>query len=454
VRAASANEINMISQVFLVFYLPASILAMVLMERRGLRTTLLVGMGLDAACALVKFGGSLLTNHRRAAYGLVLFGQILGSLGQPLILNLSARVSMDWFPDRERDTATVILTMANVMGQMCGSLLPPYLVNGDREMQMMLLATAVPSVAVLCVSFFALADRPPSPPSAAAAEQWAAQDASRLRVTAGPARPKHGGANVGIVVSPAQIVLGALRSVWADTRALLRSCNFALLLAGFSIAIGAAWAILTVQAQIIQPCGFDDTVAGNSGAALLGVGVIFSFIVGPIMQRTKAYASIQKVVMALSVGAVAFALAVNKPNNLALIYTAWCLCGATLMPMLPISLEHAAEVTFPVSADTSSSILLIGANLVGMALIFALGPLLQLPVSINCSSVATPAAAVILSFLVVGLLFTLPIRAQLSRQAADASRKSAAASAAAIAHLHATLESPELAPGHGHAVLS
>jgi MFS family permease len=208
--------------------------------------------------------------------------------------------------------------------------------------------------------------------------------------------------------------------MWADVRALCRDWNFVLLMCAFSVATGMAWTLLTVEAQIIQPCNYSDEVAGSSGAALLGAGILTSFAVGPLLQRTKAYIPIQKADMLLSAAAAVFALFVNKPDNTALVLIAWCVLGATLMPLLPITLETAAEMTFPIPADTSTAVLLITANLIGTALTFILGPLLALPVSANCSSVFTPAAAVILAFMVAGALMVLPVKSVFKRRDADA----------------------------------
>jgi MFS transporter, FLVCR family, MFS-domain-containing protein 7 len=409
--AATAEQVNFVSLVFLIGYLPASVLSMVLMEHFGLKTNLLVGFALDFLCAGVKWGSMLMISsdstaeQRQKAYAVMLFGQCLGSAGQPLLLNLSSRVSADFFGDHERDFATIALTMINVLGQMLGSLLPPYLIDNESDLRAMFLGTFIPTAIILVVSIFTLSDRPPSPPSASAAAQWAQRDAIVAQRKAAP--------------PGSHSWFDPLKAVWRDTRMLLRDRNFALLLGGFSMGTGAAWALLTVQGQIIQPCGYNDTVAGNSATSLLAVGIVASFAVGPLMRRFKRYALFQKLVTIGSFLAVLFALAVNKPNSEALIYVAWCCCGLMLQPLLPISLEHAAELTYPLSADSSAALLLTSANLFGMALILGLGKLLALPVSANCTSVVTPAAGLILAFMLVGVVVTLPIRPVLKRQIAE-----------------------------------
>lgn len=413
VLAASANEINMVSQVFLVAYLPASLLAMVLMEGKGTRPTLVLGLFLNAACGAVKWGGSLLVGRR--AYVVVLFGQVLGALGQPLILNLSARIAADWFTEAERDLATVALTMANVLGQALASFLPPLVVTDAAGMRNLLLAAAVPAVVAFLLALLLLPERPNDPPSASAEQQWAVTDAARATAAAAA-----GGRSITVAAH-------ALAAVARDTRLLLRDSNFCWLLASFSIAVGMGWSLLTVEGQLITPCGYDATVAGNSGAALLGVGMLCSFAVGPLLQRYKRYALSQKLAMAAAAASVAFVLAANRPGSAGLVYAAWCSAGAVLMPLLPLSLEHAAEATFPVSADASSAVLLTGANVVGMCLIFALGPMLQLPASAACSSIITPAAGLVFAFMLVGVILALPLRHVWKRKAAETASLTATA---------------------------
>lgn len=395
----SSTAINAVSLVFLILYLPASILATVLMEVRGLRTTLVVGCALDAAGLLVKWGGTLVpASHPTTGYALVFAGQVLGALGQPLILNVPARLSMDWFPAHERELGTIAATMSNVVGQMVGSLVPGYVVTDADGLAWMMLAQAAPATLVFIAAAVSLPDAPPTPPSAAAAAQRAARTAAARSTN----------------------LRTLLAALWADVVALCRHTSFVLLATGFAIGTGMAWTLLTVQAQLILPCNYDNTVAGDSGGALLGVGVVTSFGVGVLLQRTKAYLGTQKAIMVASVAAAVFALAVNRPGNAGLVIGAWCVLGAVLEPLLPVTLEAAAELTSPIPADSSTTVLLVAANLVGTILIFVLGPLLALPASADCTTVFTPAAGVILGFMVVGALIVLPARGANLRQAAEA----------------------------------
>lgn len=422
---ASALQINVISAIFYISYLPASILGTWLMERHGLRTTLVWGAGFNGACAILKWAGSIIAvSNPQAGYYTVLGGQILGSIGQPLIVNPVPRLSADWFGDKERDLATVISTQTNIFGQLLGSLLPPLIVSDAKSLQMMGLVQAVIGGVVLLVSVLFLKDRPDSPPSASTAAQWQERD-DRIGTSNFPSRLVAAGASSGKVAAAfghASSGHDALAIMWKDSSALLRNRDFNLLNLGFSIATGMAWTLLTVESQLLSPCGYSDDVAGISGAALLALGIVVAFAAAPVMQRTRAYNLLQKVVMGLCAAATVFVLAVNRPGNSALVIGAWLILGAWIQPLLPLTLEHAAEMTYPVPADVSSAVLQTCANIVATIQTFAITPLLDLKGSSDCSTIYTPTAAFVLSFMVLGFLVTLPVRKLLKRQEAESVR--------------------------------
>lgn len=164
--------------------------------------------------------------------------------------------------------------------------------------------------------------------------------------------------------------------------------------------------------QVVTPCGYSDEFAGVLGAALLGTGVVCAFGLSSVMERTKEYVILQKGNLVLYAFAVAAVYGDNRPNNRAGLLTSWCFLGAVLQPLMPLTLEHAAEISFPCSADSSTALLLVrflvqclvvdarcvdycacvgslpsesgvvplmqvGANTIGMVLMFLLTPLLE-----------------------------------------------------------------------------
>jgi FLVCR family MFS transporter 7 len=307
-----------------------------------------------------------------------------------MAVNLPARVAGDWFPSHERDVATVIATMSNVAGQMVFSLLPPLLVHTPEQLGLILLVQLPACVLVTAAAWTLLAERPPSPPSASAAQRWREAKSN-----------------------------DAIATLLHDVRMLLANGNFVLLASGFAIGTGTVWAVLILEGQFITPCGYSDAIAGAAGAALLGAGILAAFGLGAVLESTKAYLPLQRGVMAAAVLTTALALTTARPGSAALLLIAYCALGCALQPLNPITLEHAAEMTFPLSPEVSSSVLYMFANTFAFALVFVLTPLLALPVSAQCTTVFTPAAATILGCMAAGLAFTCAVRKDYRRSACE-----------------------------------
>jgi Na+/melibiose symporter-like transporter len=111
----------------------------------------------------------------------------------------------------------------------------------------------------------------------------------------------------------------ALRQMQSDFVALCRNRNFVFLLGSFSIAVGMSWALLTVMGQLIEPCDYDPSIAGTSGAVLLGVGVVTSLIVGKVLEKTRLYLLAQKALIVAATAVTLLVLAVNSPGHQGLV---------------------------------------------------------------------------------------------------------------------------------------
>ena len=337
--------------------------------------------------------------------------QLFAAAAQAWALNLAARLTMDWFPSEERDLATTAATMANVAGQMAFSLLPPLVVRTPAELGRIMLLQLPPGLAATAAAWLLLEERPPRAPSASAALQWREREA-----VAASAKGRAVGS-------------AGLEEMLRDMRTLLANGNFVCLATGFSVGTGTVWAVLILEGQLITPCGYSDALAGLAGAALLGTGVASAFAVGAVMESTKAYLPLQRGVMAAAVAGTAGVLAAARRGHAAALIGAYCLLGAVLQPLMPLTLEHAAELTFPLSADVSTSMLFMFANTFATLLVLILTPLLALPVSAQCTTVFTPAAGTILALMAVGLAFTLAVKQDYRRSGCE--------------HPHARAPSPE-----------
>jgi hypothetical protein len=55
-----------------------------------------------------------------ASFELLLFGQFLVALVQPFFLNIVSKIAGDWFAQKEREIATVVAALAQVLGNALG----------------------------------------------------------------------------------------------------------------------------------------------------------------------------------------------------------------------------------------------------------------------------------------------------------------------------------------------
>jgi MFS family permease len=91
-----AGAVTLVALSMFLTYIPGSILALYVTERYGLRANLLTGASLQCGMSVLKWAGVALCSSPHGAYALLLGGQVMGGLGQPLILNVVARLTMDW----------------------------------------------------------------------------------------------------------------------------------------------------------------------------------------------------------------------------------------------------------------------------------------------------------------------------------------------------------------------
>ena len=86
----------MLSVVFMILYAPGSYMAMYTITKYGLRTTILVGASLNAIGAWIRYSSVFAASDPElpsfAGYAVLLLGQTLPALAQPLFTNVPAKL--------------------------------------------------------------------------------------------------------------------------------------------------------------------------------------------------------------------------------------------------------------------------------------------------------------------------------------------------------------------------
>lgn len=122
----------MLSLCFLIAYIPGSILSVWMLDAHGLAASLSLAAWLTAVGCWVRYLGVILLlpkGHTTASFVVMMVGQILAALAQPMYVNVPSRLSGDWFAVKEREAATTIGSMAGPLGNAFGSFVPTLIVS-------------------------------------------------------------------------------------------------------------------------------------------------------------------------------------------------------------------------------------------------------------------------------------------------------------------------------------
>jgi hypothetical protein len=299
--------------------------------------------------------------------------------------------------------AVTVSVVARSIGVMIISAAAPFVVRTPEQIPRLYDWQLPVWLVIAASSWWICQDKPPSPPSASAAHQWAV----RAKIQAEPL-PEGVSQN-----------WAALYVAWADTKQLLVHANFMYLAISFSLFTGIGWTFLTIVGQLLEPCGYSNVVAGVANAVFMGANALGCFASAGVVEATRAYVAMQRIFSWATAATVFMVLGTAVPNATAAVFISWAALGFSMGPLTPISFEHAAEMTYPLPANSSTSLLNIVSNLVGFIQTVIITPLLADGDSSTCSTVLTPAAFFTLFCAGVGLLFSLLVVKEYKRQAAE-----------------------------------
>lgn len=131
----STTNINMLANIFLVLYLPGTILASMLLKYYGPRWSLLFAGSLTTIGTIIRYIAALSNKSLGDGntYILMFLGQSCSALAQPMFLNSPSSVASTWFAVNERDISTTIGSMFSPIGNAVGQLLPVAFVSESSE---------------------------------------------------------------------------------------------------------------------------------------------------------------------------------------------------------------------------------------------------------------------------------------------------------------------------------
>ena len=158
-------EINMIANLYLIWFLPGLFLASYSYDHLGLRNSIILGATMQGIGAALKY----FINY---GFWIVFVGQSFCAFAQPLFVASPALVATYWFSDSERTIAITIGGTFNVIGNALGFFFPTIFVdahNDDldiarKQISNSLLAQGIIGIALMLLAIFTFQNKPKVPP--------------------------------------------------------------------------------------------------------------------------------------------------------------------------------------------------------------------------------------------------------------------------------------------------
>ncbi|KAI0742681.1 MFS general substrate transporter [Daedaleopsis nitida] len=340
------DQINWFGNVVNVVYLPSAIMVPYLYARLGVRGTSYIGAVLFVISAWVRYAGTAKSLTKDGSLALIMLGQLIAGFSVPIFQILIPSYSERWFDLKGRTTATMIMGLANPIGNAVGQVVPPLVSTTRQSVLVMGIIFTVAAPVVLLVG-----EDPPTPPTFAATHK----------------RPS--------MMSLVHAMLGKSPREDYTFMTVRQRIDFAIMLVVFGILVGVINAFTILTAQQLGPYGYSADTAGLMGGLLLLVGLIAAAITAPLYDRvfTHHLALAAKLTVPIMAACWLSLIWEIKPNNDVALYVILGIIGGTSLSLLPVVLELAVEITR--NADGSSAILWLSTNVFGLVFVLVEGAL-------------------------------------------------------------------------------
>ncbi|XP_058264548.1 solute carrier family 49 member A3 isoform X2 [Hemibagrus wyckioides] len=163
------DKVNWLSLVYMVVAIPVSLITTWMLDTWGLRPTMILGSWLNMAGSVLRVVGVLSYLPEYSMFPVVMAGQTLCSLAQPLVIFSPTKLAALWFPEHQRTTANMIASMSNPFGLLFVYIFSPLILSRTNSIFMLLLIYAIPAIVICFLATVGIQESvPPTPPSASA----------------------------------------------------------------------------------------------------------------------------------------------------------------------------------------------------------------------------------------------------------------------------------------------
>lgn len=324
----SLDQVNWLSLVYMVVAIPLSLISTWMLDTLGLRLTLILGSWLNMVGSVMRVVGVLSFVPGWALFPVVMAGQTLGAVAQPLVIFSPTKLAALWFPDHQRATANMIASMSNPLGLLFANILSPLIISKTSNLFILLLTYAIPAIVVCFLATVGIRESvPPTPPSAGAETS-------------------------------------SSEPFFQGIKLLMKNKAYLILLLCFGSGIAIFTCFFTLLEQILCIKGYTNDFAGVCGALFIVFGVIGAALLGLFVDKTKKFTEATKINICLtSLACTAFAVVTQMRDQKALIGVVCALFGLFGFSIYPVSMELSVECSYPVGEATSAGLVFISGQI-------------------------------------------------------------------------------------------
>ncbi|XP_015514784.1 uncharacterized MFS-type transporter C09D4.1-like [Neodiprion pinetum] len=346
----STIAVDWTSLLFMLAYIPLVFPISYMMDRIGLRWTIIVGCLLTALGSWIK-----VFSIPRDRFYVTFIGQSLVASTQVIVLNVPGRLAANWFGSSQVSTATSMGLFGFQLGIAGSFLLTPIVVRnhddlddiGD-DLSRLFWFFAVYSTVALITAIVFLRDEPPLPPS----------ETRRLQK---------------LNISENSDGFLPLMKRLLSNRSYLALCH------SFGINIGVLNSIATLLNQMyLIHFEHGEKEAGQIGLAIVIMGLISSPIFGYILDKTHKFKLTISAVYALSLlGQILFAVSLVMEIKW-MVYVSATFLGFFITSYFAVGYEVCAEYTYPEPEGVATAFLNVTNQIYGIAIVLIFGKVIDI----------------------------------------------------------------------------
>ncbi len=175
--------------------------------------------------------------------------------------------------------------------------------------------------------------------------------------------------------APINVILWKLR---CDMMECFSNRSFLLLCLSTFLIGGVYNGVVVLVEAFAASIGYGSEEAGMFSNALVLSGIVTSFLLGLILDRTHAYATSYKLLFVFASVSTIGLTYCFRPGELSSILVMFCLLGAFTTPNAIVAFSLGAELSFPIKEDVSATIIASISQISGVPFTIILGELLEL----------------------------------------------------------------------------